>query len=132
MLKQHSSSRRSVAAAIGAAAVAIPATCIPIGATMAKGEPGQLASLVKLYFAQVDTFNNTEHPTDAEFDAHAGPYHATLEQMVGVPALTAEDALAAIDWLVKEGADLESEYGYYGDIVTSMVDAVRVSTSRIA
>jgi hypothetical protein len=49
--------------------------------------------------------------------------------MIGLPAPTAGDALAAIDWLIKEGANLEDEYGddvlFFGEVVTSLVDAVR-------
>jgi hypothetical protein len=38
----------------GAAVTAIAAVGLPLAATMAKGEPGQLAELVQRYFAEVD------------------------------------------------------------------------------
>ena len=57
--------------------------------------------------------------------------------MIGVPARTTGDALAALDWLIKEGANLEDEYGedvlFFGEVVTSLVDAIKgyiVSTGR--
>jgi glycerol kinase len=97
------------------------------------GEPGQLAALVNRYFAEVDAFNAralSDGYTDEEADALAdATFEATLRQMIGVPARTTEDALAALDWLIKEGADLESEYGegdrMFGGVVTSLVDAIR-------
>jgi hypothetical protein len=101
-----------------------------------------LAALVHRYFAEVDAFNTralSDPSTDEEADAlAAATYNATLRQMIGVPARSMGDALAALDWLIKEGADLESEYAgdlFFGEIVTSLVDAIRghiVSTGRQA
>jgi len=51
-----------------------------------------------------------------------------MEQMIGVPARTADDAPAAMDWLVKEGVDFESGLGDDGShqqLVTSLVKAIR-------
>jgi hypothetical protein len=47
-------SRRSVTTGMLAAVTAIPALGLPIGVVRAEGEPGELASLVSRYFAQVD------------------------------------------------------------------------------
>jgi hypothetical protein len=104
-------------------------------------EPGSLAALVKRYTEEVDVFNATDHETDEESDAHAeSTYQATLKQMVGLPARTAEDALAALDWLIYEGADLSSEYDLHGlDVVnkfsctvTSLMNAVRDYIAKTA
>ena len=66
--------------------------------------------------------------TDEENDALAeATFEATREQMVGVPARTAEDALAALDWLIKEGVDFETDYlssdplGDHEEVVASLV-----------
>jgi hypothetical protein len=95
---------------------------------MARGEPGQLATLVHRYFDEVDAFNTralTDASTDEEADALAeATYNATLRQMIGVPARTMGDALAALDWLIKEGADLENEYAgdlFFGAKCLSMI-----------
>jgi hypothetical protein len=57
--------------------------------------------------------------------------------MIGVPARTAEDALAAIDFLIRENASFEDlDYdNHWGRVMTSLVDAIRgyiVSTGRLA
>jgi hypothetical protein len=62
----------------------------------ATGEPGELAALIRRYWAEVDILNATHHETDEEFDAHCeATYDKTLSEMIGVPARAAEDALAA-------------------------------------
>jgi hypothetical protein len=127
--------RRSLIArgAIGAAAVALTAGPA-LGSAFALDEPGQLAALVHRYFDEVDAFNAhalSDGCTDDEADALAETtFNATLRQMIGVPARTTADALAALDWLIKEGANLEDEYGgedvlFFGEVVTSLVDAIR-------
>jgi hypothetical protein len=126
----------------GAAVTAIAAIGLPMGAAMARGEPGQLAALVSRYFAEVDAFNTralTDASTDEEADALAeATYRTTLRQMIGTPARTPDDALAALDWLFKEDADFKNEYGgagLFGRVVTSLVDAIKdyiVSTGRQA
>ena len=121
--------RREIIGA-GAAAGVIAGAGLPMGVTMAKGEPGQLAGLVSRYFAEVDVFNATAHQTDEESDAHAeSTCLATLRRIIGTPARTADDALAAMDWLIKENADFKNELGdtesIYGRAVTSLVDALR-------
>jgi hypothetical protein len=116
-----------------AVVAAVPAA-IALGApAFALGEPGQLAALVHRYFAEVDAFNAralSDGYTNEEADALAdATFEATLRQMIGVPARTTGDALAALNWLIKEGADLESEYGedvlFFGEVVTSLVDAIK-------
>jgi hypothetical protein len=87
---------------------------------------------VKRYFAEIDAFNGfviTDNRGDEEANAMAeATYEATRERMIGVPARSAEDALAAMDWLTKEGVDFETELGDDGpheQVVTSLVDAIR-------
>jgi hypothetical protein len=107
MQKLH---RRDVLRGTGVAALAAGVAAVPFEAK-AKAGGGELAALVRRYFAEVETFNATDHKTDREFDAHAdATYNATLEQMVGVPVRTKGDALAVVDWLIKEGSDLSCEF----------------------
>lgn len=94
----------------------------------------ELSELVRRYFAEIDSYDRRTFRDDAEANAVADrTFGATLKHMVGVPARTPDDALAALDWLVREGADLESDYysdeagdrSLHGRVVTSLVDAVR-------
>ncbi len=84
--------------------------------------------LVKRYFDEIDAFNAfalTDDRTDEEADACAeATYEATREQMIGVPARSAEDALAALDWVVKEGEDHFLQAAD-GEVLTSLFDAIR-------
>jgi secreted PhoX family phosphatase len=138
-MPQAKNTRREIIGA-GAAVAAIAAVGLPMGATMASPQIEGLAALISRYFAEVNTFNATPHRTDKESTAHAkATYEATLRQMIGMPAHTTGDALAALDWLTKEGADFSLEYGddstFFGRVVTSLVDAIRgyiVSTGRLA
>jgi hypothetical protein len=108
------------------------------GLRAAVAERGELASLIDLYWRQVDAFNATQFLNDDEINALAAiTYETTRKRMVGVPARTAEDAVAALDWLIKDGCDLsilsddggdsESD-GPIGDchtLVVSLVNAIR-------
>jgi hypothetical protein len=72
-MTQAKNTRREIIGA-GAAVAAIAAVGLPVGATMAKveqGLPGGLAALISRYFAEVDVFNATPHPTDKEFNTRA-------------------------------------------------------------
>jgi hypothetical protein len=91
-----------------------------------------LAALVRLYFEQVEAFNsrpNTDGETDAEANALLeATCNATLRQMIGIPAVSAGDALAALHHLEEEGADLESmKYSdsLYDDVFRSLLNAIR-------
>jgi hypothetical protein len=136
-MSQAKNTRREIIGA-GAAVAAIAAVGLPMGATLAKREVS-LAALIARYFDEVHTFNATTHQTDAESNAHAAAtYTATLRKIVGVPARTSDDAAAALNWLIKENIDFETEYhgyGLFGRVVTSLVDALKgyiVSTGRLA
>lgn len=126
-MPQAKNTRREIIG-VGAAVAAIAAVGLPMGATMAKREASQLAALISRYFAEVDVFNATPHPTDKEFNTHAATtFDRTLRQMIGVPARTADDALAAIDFLIREEASFEElAYGnQWARVVASLVDAIR-------
>ena len=50
----------------------------------------------------------------------------TMKEMIGLPARTADDALAALDWLVRDDAELDVIRMYGPDnIVASLVTAIR-------
>ena len=103
-------------------------TAIPVvGLCKSAQGPSALASLVKRYFAEVDAFNTSPLDDDGHFHGDQ-PFDATLEEMIGVPAQTADDALAAIDWLKHDGEGCMIELGgdgLYGQVAGSLVDAVR-------
>lgn len=97
----HALTRRSVTAGLAAAVTIVP------GVALAKAAPGQtseLAALIRRWWAEGDAFNAL--PNDILGD-HASAianstYNATANQMIGVPARTPEDTLAAIEWLIRE------------------------------
>jgi hypothetical protein len=68
-------------------------------------------ALVRRYFEEVEYFNATslaDDRSDEESDALAeATFDKTMHEMVGVPARSRDDALAALEWLIKEGADLD-------------------------
>jgi len=116
-----------------AVVAAVPAAAALGGSAFTMGEPGELAALVRRYFAETEAFCSfARDRTDEECDAFAATtYEGTMERMVGIPAWTAEDALAALDWLIKDEANLghldtESREWHVGSRVAgSLVDAIR-------
>jgi hypothetical protein len=90
--------------------------------------------LVRRYFAEVDAFNDfalADERTDEQADAFAAAtYEKTMLEMVGVPARTREDALAALEWLIRDGADLDElnqqeDWNPFCNVAGSLVDAIR-------
>jgi hypothetical protein len=83
----------------------------------------------------MDAFNREWDRTDwSDKEAAAvaaASYEATMMQMVGVPARTAEDALAALDWLIKYEAALDHLDPEWREsflscrVAGSLVDAIR-------
>jgi hypothetical protein len=122
--------RRDVLRGTGVAALAAGAAVVPFAVnTKISAGGGELAGLIKLYWQQVHEFNNAEHITDDESDSYAAAtYEATLQRIVGVPAKSREDALAAMDWLMREHADFGYQYGdtdnSFGSAVTWLTDEV--------
>jgi len=102
MQKLH---RRDVLRGTGVAALAAGVAVVPFGGVRATG--GELAALCRRYWQQVDAFNNLEDLSDDESDAHAAAtFERTVRLMIGVSARNAEDALAALDWLIKESTNM--------------------------
>jgi hypothetical protein len=122
-------SRRSVTTGLAAAVTAIPAVGLSNGLTMAKGEAGELTLLIQRYWRERDAFNQHKLETDEEADAlAAATYEAAERALVGVPARSAEDAHAAIDWLIREGTHSMIELGddgSWGSVCKSLATAVR-------
>ena len=119
-------SRRSVTTGLAAAVTAIPA----VGLCKGVEGPSELAALIRRYYEEVDAFSSVDHLTDAAADAHAdATFNATMAEMIGVPARTANDALAAMEWLLREGADSMIDFDPHGTLWTrtclSLVNAVR-------
>jgi hypothetical protein len=97
--------RRELLRGTGVAALAAGAAVVPFVGTRAAG--GELAALCRRYWEQVEVFNNLEDLSDDESDAHAAAtFECTVRLMIGVPARNAEDALAALDWLIKESTNM--------------------------
>jgi hypothetical protein len=131
-------SRRSVTTGLAAAVAAVPGVGLSMAAKAATTERSELASLIDLYWRQVDAFNDTPFDNDVDFDVQAlMTYEATRERMVGVPARTAEDAVAALDWLIRDECELsvlsedggcseaDGPIGDYHTLVLSLVNAIR-------
>ena len=89
-----------------------------------------MAALIQRYHSEVDAFNATDHPTDKDSNAHA-TYQATIREMIGVPARSAEDALAAIDFFIKEGADLMIELGGGDDHDTRIEELIALVADHV-
>lgn len=127
----NSISRRKMMATTAAVIPAAALAGTPALAMPAVPVEGSLAGVVKRYFAEIDAFNSTHHATDEESNAHAdATYERTLSMMIGVPARTGEDALAVLDWLLREGVNLNCTYGdideecAYGRAATWLVDTL--------
>ena len=86
--------------------------------------PSDLAALVRRYFAEVETFNRialADGRTEEQNDAlEESTYLATLSQMESVPVRTAEDALAAIDFAIRQ-----SEHAHGWEPAERMMAALR-------
>ena len=113
-----------------AVVAAVPAAAALGSPAFATGEPGQLAALVRRYYDEVDAFNAIALATDEASDSLAdATYNATMSKMIGVPARSADDALAAMDWLIREGADsmieLDPDGTAWAQTCVSLVNAVR-------
>jgi hypothetical protein len=76
-----------------------------------------LAGLIARFRSEFEAFND-EVPTDRAIDGTAWSYERTLLKMVGVPALTKADALAALDLILEEPGDADN-------FVLSLVTTVR-------
>jgi len=97
--------RRELLRGTGVAALAAGVAMVPLAAKAVSGG-GELAALIRLYGQQVDQYNAMDDYSDEHGDrVAAATYERTARLMIGVPARNAEDALAALDWLIKESAN---------------------------
>jgi len=123
--------RRKILAAVAAAPAAAVAPAL--AAAPAEGA-GELAALVRQYFAELDAFEawaTETDPSDEESNRRAEcTFNATRERMMGVPARSREDALAALDWLMKDcelglHEYLDDQQWQHSSVVASMLAAIR-------
>ncbi len=125
----ESLTRRKALGVVAAVPVAIATAGIPaVGLCKSVEEPGKLAALIRHYFAEVDAFNSCPLLHDDEFFHGDQPFDVTLEEIIGVPAQSADDALAAMNWLKHDGEACMIElggYSLYGQVAESLVNAVR-------
>ena len=118
--------RRNALAAMAAVPAAF-AVCAPL--SFAEGKSGALATLIRRYFAELEAFQNADSDwlqDDHNFLADQ-PYDATLRELIGIPAHSADDALCAIEFILREGEGCaiiggESLYGRVGE---SLATAIR-------
>jgi hypothetical protein len=114
--------------ALALAAVAIVPACMTIEPAGAADGEGELAALVRRYFEQVDVFNRVavqDARTDKQNDALArATFEKTIRQIVGVPARTRKDALAALEFLEREEM-IEIWVNSAGGLSESLVAAIR-------
>lgn len=105
-------SRRSVTTGIIAAVTAIPAG-LSIGATKATRVDGvatedKLLGIIRRYEASVDETNaqcELRGMKDDELDARIDRSCEILANVVGLPAATAADALAALNFVIRENIE---------------------------
>jgi hypothetical protein len=81
---------------------------------------------VKRYFAEVAAFNASP-PDDDDYFLGDQPFDSTLREMIGVPARSAEDSLAAVEWIIDDGKDCMISLGeaLYGRVASSLLNATR-------
>jgi hypothetical protein len=124
-------SRREALRGTGVAALAAGAAVVPLGLSANPSAGGELAALLREYWRQSEIFEATNHLTDAEANADAARlWEETLRPLIGVPARTTEDALAAIDYILSVGEHSMIELGADDDrlfprVEYSLLNAVR-------
>jgi hypothetical protein len=101
--------------------------------------PASLAEMIDRYFKAVDAFNKRQvHGDETDADADClmeKTVGKAMRAIVGVPARTAADAAAALDWLLVEEVDLSGESGDSAEfrrVVDSVVGAIRGYLSAAA
>jgi hypothetical protein len=124
--------RRELLRGGGVAALAVGAAAVVPFAAKAETSGGELAGLIRLYWQQVDYFNSAWHISDREADAFAAStYEATLHRLELVPVRTSEDAVTAIEWVLREakedGIDIGPVYDgcLYSRIATRFLTEAR-------
>jgi hypothetical protein len=121
--------RRTVTTGALAAVTAIPAVGLSSGlkATMpAKHGEDRLVEIIRRYKSGVEALNATCKVRDIEdekLDAWVDENNELLASAVGVPALTAADALAALDLVVDE--EEIGDHSVFGEQMRALIYAVR-------
>jgi hypothetical protein len=117
-----------------AVVAAVPAAVTVGPSALASVEgPSELAALVRRYFEEVETFCSfARGRTDKEADAFAArTYERTRDAMVGVPVRSADDAIAVLDFFVREEVNLSEAHGdldgcfEFSNVVNSMLAGLR-------
>ena len=80
---------------------------------------GEFAAVVRRYFELVEIINETPHETDEELDADVDRTRPLLDAIQDVPIETAGDALAAMDFLIRENC-IEDGWGPVEAIVQGL------------
>ena len=110
MTQSNRINRRKALTVVAAVPAAFALAAAP---ALAAGGPSELAALARRYFAEVAAFNTNPDLGDDDFFHADQPFDVTLQQMVGVPVRSIEDALAAVEVVLHEGEgcmiDLSSE-----------------------
>jgi hypothetical protein len=116
-------SRRSVTTGLAAAVTAVPA----VGFCKGAEGPSELAAIVRRYFAELAAFNADPRGDDDEFYNADQPFDATLQQMIGVPVRSHQDAAAAVDMVLECGRGCMIDFGEnpYGQVAEWCLHALR-------
>lgn len=130
-------SRRNVAAGLAAAVTAVPAVGLCSIPRMPNLREDRIIEILKRYQAGCDALNATckvRGLSDGELDAIVDRNDKTLAEVVGLPALTAAGALAALDFVIAEQMEeLAPDVFPFDGIIASLLDTVRgyiASTAR--
>jgi hypothetical protein len=122
MTQTNTIDRRKLLGTLGTAgAVALVTRASVIAAN---SEPSELATLIHRYRAEIDEWEAIPDKTDEFFHART-PFDVAMHKMIGVPARTRDDAIAAFQF-IRDEFELEDRYGgYLADALTSLLDAVK-------
>lgn len=112
-------SRRSVMAGSAAAVTAIPSLALPVAAR----EGGELAALVRRYFAEVDAFN-ADPPEDNKAYFATQPQDLSLRAIGKTAVRTKQDALAVLEFMEREDV-FTSWCGCGEGVIESLTDGLR-------
>ena len=122
--------RRKALAVVAAAPAAVVlgtgaafAVGFPVRLTATMGEAGRLSALMVRLQAEEKRWRDEcdDNLSDALYEKIVTP---TMGAIIGVPARTPEDALAAIDYLIREQL-IEEGAKDFGAMVDSLVEAIR-------
>jgi hypothetical protein len=115
-------SRRSVTAGLAAAATAIPAVGLHVGA---KRDPASdpLLEAIHRFNAEIAAINASGDIGDEATDAWVARAGEIMEEAVGLPVLTTASAMAVIDLYLAD--ELLTQHSVYGDELRELIRAAR-------